>query len=132
MRESAVNRANKKQMLQCLPVTRKSRRDLMKDKNLTTDIIINKYPILMTLNEAVGFFIHAAFIYFCKLNRQFFKVLEEFEAVTGKRLDIIVKTWDAIEDFIVEEAERKFEKNTKSAGAMELISAAKIAKEQFR
>ena len=82
----------------------------MKDKNLTTDIIINKYPILMTLNEAVGFFIHAAFIYFCKLNRQFFKVLEEFEAVTGKRLDIIVKTWDAIEDFIVEEAERKFEK----------------------
>ena len=58
--------------------------------------------------------------------------MEEFEAVTGKRLDIIVKTWDAIEDLIVEEAERKFEKNTKSAGAMELISAAKIAKEQFR
>nr|CAH0102454.1 unnamed protein product [Daphnia galeata] len=33
-------------------------------------------------------------------------VLEEFEAVTGKRLDLIVKTWDAIEDLIVEEAER--------------------------
>jgi hypothetical protein len=59
MRENAVNRANKKQMLQCLTVTRKSRRDLVKDKNMTTDMIINKYPILMTLNEA---FIHAALI----------------------------------------------------------------------
>ena len=55
MRENAVNRENKKQMLQCLTVTRKSRRDLVKDKNMTTDIIINKYPILMTLYEAVGF-----------------------------------------------------------------------------
>ena len=57
MRENAVNRENKKQMLQCLTVTRKSRRDLVKDKNMTTDIIINKYPIL-----SCRFFIHAALI----------------------------------------------------------------------
>ena len=55
MRENAVNRANKKQMLQCLTVTRKSRRDPVKDKNKTTFVIINKYPIL-----SCRFFIHAA------------------------------------------------------------------------
>ena len=61
MRENAVNRENKKQMLQCLTVTRKSRRDLVKDKNMTTDMIINKYPILMT-ERSCRFFIHAALI----------------------------------------------------------------------
>jgi hypothetical protein len=54
MRTNTVNRANKQKMLHCLTVTRKIWRDFVKDKKATADMILNKYPMLITLHEAEG------------------------------------------------------------------------------
>lgn len=54
MRGNVVTTANKSVMLHHLSVTRQSREKFVKNTPLET--IISRYPILLTMNEAVGIF----------------------------------------------------------------------------
>ena len=55
MRSTAVNERNRTKMLQALTITQNSRRSIISGKHSPSlKIILNRYPLLVHLNEAMG------------------------------------------------------------------------------
>lgn len=129
MRGNVVTTANKSVMLHHLSVTRQSREKFVKNAPLET--IISRYPILLTMNEAVGIFFQqfpmTDKVFFLHLYSRF-QVEEEFECLTERPLREFIEKWNSIEAKLLEEAER----NLTSPAVQSIILKAKEASEEYR